>query len=370
MRVSRIRVVSTPVELVNPLVTAEGTHGSRDAVLVEVATTDGVIGWGENVAPVGVAYVGESRDASIKAMVEQLAPRLLGRDIEVATIDPGSWWGIDGHCFAKHALESALWDAEARTLGVPLSVLLGASRDHITPGVVVGVGGDIENVVRECEQRIAEGYRRVKLKIAPGRDLAVLATVRAAIGDGVILQADANGSYGPDDIDHVANLADSGLQFIEQPFAADDIDSHVALMRTGSVPVCMDESIGSHRQMVEMLDRGACSIVNVKPARVGGIAEAVRMHDTLLAEGVDAWVGGMLETGVGRASALAVAAMPGFTLTPDLSASNRYFARDLTEPFVLDGGRIAVPTGPGIGVEPLDRVLADRATRIEAVHEG
>lgn len=357
------------MEVVSPLRTAGGDHASRTATLVELTSTEGIIGWGENVAPASVAYVGEMHSESVAAMREVLVPVLTGRDVDVAAMDPATWWGIDGWNMAKHALESAIWDIEARLRGVSLSRLLGGTRDHVSPGVVVGMADTIDEVVSECARRAAEGYTRVKVKIAPGWDLAVVREVREALGAQVIIQVDANGSYTGSDVNHLCHLAEFDVQFIEQPFAADDLASHAALAAMGAVHVCLDESVMERGQLAEAIRLAACSVVNIKPSRVGGIGEAVAMHDMLREHGIDAWVGGMLETGIGRASCLALASLPGFTFTPDLSASNRYFRRDVTAEFELAEGRIAVPGGPGIGVVPRADMLTHPGTRIETVFE-
>ena len=217
--------------------------------------------------------------------------------------------------------------------------------------------------------RVEQGYARVKVKIAPGHDVEVLAAVRDAVGVEFALQADANGAYGADDIDLLRSLDKFALQFIEQPFAADDLDSHAELLHRSATSVCLDESVNTMSQLLNALDRGACDVVNIKPSRVGGIRDAIAMHDVLVDRGIDAWVGGMLESGIGRASCLALAAMPGFTLTPDLSASGRYFASDVTRPFVLEDGMLQVPTGLGIGVEPLPEVLAGDGVTIETLFQ-
>jgi O-succinylbenzoate synthase len=369
VQIDRIRVVTVPVDLVTPLRTSDGAHQSRNATLLEITDSDGCVGWGENVAPSAVLYVGESREASLQMMREKFIPYVADRDVHVGEMDPHSWWGIGGFPFAKHAVESAVWDLHARHMGQSLKTMLGGHRDAISPGVVVGISNTIDAVVEECVMRQREGYRRVKLKIAPGQDIEVVRQVRGALGDDYVLQVDANGAYSAHQVEHLHQLAQFNLEFIEQPFAHDDVSSHVELARKGALRVCMDESISSCADLIEMLDLGACSVVNIKPSRVGGIGEAVAMHNIVLSRGIDAWVGGMLETGIGRASCLALATLPGCTMTPDLSASNRYFVRDVTEPFELIDGTICVPDGQGIGVVPTDDILADATTIIETVFE-
>ena len=369
MRIERIRVAHVPLALVSPLRTSHGAHQSRTAILVEITDASGFVGWGENVAPTGVDYVGEHAAQAHEAMVNILIPELVTHEVSVGEMSADKWWGIDGHHFGKHALESALWDIHAQRQGLSLAEVLGAVEDSVEVGVVVGMNDSIDSVVAETMMRIDEGYARVKLKIAPGHDFEVLAAVRDAVGDVFALQADANGAYGADDIDFLCSLDRFALQFIEQPFAVDDLASHSELVHRAATSVCLDESINTMSELIAALDRGACDVVNVKPSRVGGIRDAVAMHDELLKRGVDAWVGGMLESGIGRASCLALAAMPGFTLTPDLSASNRYFVADVTRPFALVDGMIAVPTGPGIGVAPLPEVLTGEGVIIETLFE-
>ena len=369
MRIERIRVARVPMQLVSPLRTSDGAHASRTAVLVEITDASGIIGWGENVAPAGVAYVGEHAEASYEAMTQILIPEMVKHELSVGDMFADGWWGITGHHFAKHALESALWDIHARRQGMSLAHVLGGDETEIEVGVVVGLHDDIDEVVAEVMMRVDEGYGRVKVKIAPGHDGAVLAAVRDAVGAGFALQADANGAYGADDLDMLCSLDQFALQFIEQPFAANDLDSHAELLHRSATSVCLDESVNTMSELLTALDRGACDVVNIKPSRVGGLRDAIAMHDVLVEREIDAWVGGMLETGIGRASCLALASMPGFTLTPDLSASARYFDTDVTAPFLLHDGFITVPTELGIGVVPLESVLTDDRVVIETLFE-
>lgn len=369
MRIDRIRVFRTPLHLVDPLRTADGAHESRNATLIELTDSNGIVGWGENVAPTGVAYVGESAESSAHAMTHLLAPLFAGRDIDVLEMLPDTWWGIEGHLFAKHALESAVWDIHARIEKASLREVLGGTRTSIAPGVVVGIADTTEATVEEVKRRISQGYARVKVKIAPGRDIAVLRAIRESCGDALVLQADANAAYSRQDIDHLCSLDEFNVQFIEQPFAANDLPSHVLLAQRSATAICLDESVCSVGELMTAIEMKACSVVNIKPSRVGGIGAAVQMHHILKSHEIDAWVGGMLESGIGRASCLALASLPGFTMTPDLSASSRYFATDLTEPFEMVNSEIAVPTGIGIGVTPTEAVLSSPETQIRTVFQ-
>jgi O-succinylbenzoate synthase len=262
-----------------------------------------------------------------------------------------------------------VWDIHAQSEIKSLREVLGGTRASISPGVVVGLADSIAETVAEVQRRIAQGYKRVKVKIAPDHDIDVLRAIREACGDAIVLQADANAAYSRQEIDHLCSLDEFNLQFIEQPFAATDLPSHVLLAQRSATAVCLDESICSINELMTAIEMKACSVVNIKPSRVGGIGAAVQMHHILKSHGMDAWVGGMLESGIGRASCLALASLPGFTLTPDLSASSRYFATDLTEPFEMVNGEIEVPSGIGLGVTPREEVLSAPETQIQTVFQ-
>jgi len=221
---------------------------------------------------------------------------------------------------------------------------------------------EIPQLLDAVDGYLAEGYQRIKLKIEPGWDVEPVRAVRERFGDGILLQVDANTAYTLQDAPVLARLDPFNLLLIEQPLDEEDILGHAELARRVRTPICLDESITSARGAAAAIQLGACSIINVKPGRVGGYLEARRIHDVCVANGVPVWCGGMLETGIGRAANVALAALPGFTLPGDTSASRRYYATDITEPFELDAGHLAVPTGPGIGVLPLPDVLAEVTT--------
>jgi O-succinylbenzoate synthase len=227
--------------------------------------------------------------------------------------------------------------------------------------VSVGIHDSVAELLDAVAGYLAAGYRRIKLKIEPGWDIEPVAAVRERFGDDVLLQVDANSAYERADAQHLARLDEFGLLMIEQPLDEVDVAGHAALARVVRTPICLDESIVSARAAYEAIRTGACAIVNVKPGRVGGYLEARRVHDVCAAAGVPVWAGGMLETGIGRAANLALGGLPRFTLPSDISASDRYFAQDLTEPIRMTDGLIEIPTGPGIGVAPIPEVL-DRLT--------
>jgi O-succinylbenzoate synthase len=228
---------------------------------------------------------------------------------------------------------------------------------------------DIKSVVDEAMQRVAEGYTRVKVKIAPGRDVDVVRAVSQSLPPGTELHVDANGAYTRHDIRHLAFLDNFQVGMVEQPFGTDQWEAHAELSRTLVTPVCLDESVGGIVDAMRAVGSGACSVINVKPSRVGGFHEAVAILRMCAENGIDAWIGGMLESGIGRAGCLALATHPACTMTPDLSASARYFVRDVTEPFVLENGHLRVPRGPGLGVQPLAGLLDEDSTSIETLFE-
>jgi O-succinylbenzoate synthase len=265
---------------------------------------------------------------------------------------------------AKAVLETAVLDAWLKAHGVPLARHLGAVRTEVPCGVSVGIMDSIDELLDAVERYLADGYVRIKLKIEPGWDVEPVRAVRERFGD-MLLQVDANTAYTRADADHLARLDPFDLLLLEQPLDEEDVLGHAELARRVRTPICLDESIVSARAAADAIALRACTIVNVKPGRVGGYLEARRIHDVCAAAGVPVWCGGMLETGIGRAANVALAALPGFTLPGDTSASRRYYDVDVTEPFVLRGGTLDVPSGPGIGVEPLPDVLDELTTARE-----
>jgi O-succinylbenzoate synthase len=265
---------------------------------------------------------------------------------------------------ARAALATALLDLELRGRGQSLSDWLGATATSVPAGVSIGIMDSIPDLLDAVGAFVDQGYPRVKLKIEPGWDLEPVRAVRQQHGDSLDLQVDANAAYTLADARHLAKLDAFDLVLIEQPLAAGDLYRHAQLAQCLQTPICLDESIKSATDAVDAIAMGACSIINIKPGRVGGYLEARRIHDVCLANDVPAWCGGMLESGIGRAANLALAAMPGCTLPGDVSASDRYWVEDITTPFVLEDGHVRVPTGPGIGVIPdVERLNAFAVSR-------
>jgi O-succinylbenzoate synthase len=335
---------------VRPFRTSFGEQTAREVIVVHL-TTDVGEGWGECAADVDPHYSSEYNGGARHVILHHLVPLLfaVGDGLTAAGV-ADALAPVKGHRMAKEALEVAVLDAELRAAGVSLAEHLGGTKDAVDVGVSVGITDDPGLLASWVAEYLDEGYRRIKLKIEPGADVERVAAVRDLVGPGFPLQVDANCAYEVTDADHLARLDDLDLLLIEQPLAEDDLVGHATLARRLRTPICLDESIESVADVETALALDACGVVNIKPGRVGGILEARRIHDRCVAAGIPVWCGGMLETGIGRASLVALSSLPGFTLPGDSSASDRYYATDLTEPFVLDDGRLRVPTGPGLGV--------------------
>jgi len=361
MRILALELHRVAMPLVRPFETSFGRQSARDVLLVRVRTTEGD-GWGECVAMADPVYSSEYVAGAEAVIRDYLGPALLATESVTPETVAELLSFVVGHRMAKAAVETAVLDAQTRAEGLSFGEYFGADRDLVDCGVSVGIAATVDELLDEVDGYVAEGYRRIKLKIKPGWDIEPVRAVRELIGD-LPLQVDANTAYTRADIEHLGRLDEFGLLLIEQPFVEDDMLTHIALAAEIATPVCLDESIVNADVAVDAIGRGATSIVNIKAGRVGGYLEAVRVHDACAELGVPVWCGGMLETGVGRAANVALAAMANFTLPGDTSGSSRYYAEDLTEPFVLVDGRLAVPTGAGSGVEVREELLAEWALR-------
>jgi O-succinylbenzoate synthase len=368
-RTLELREVALP--LVRPFRTSFGEEREKRAILVRVVLsgTDGdVEGWGECVASLDPLYSEEWLEGSWLVLRDYLGPAILRGETLTHPSDVESRLGpIRGHPMAKAAVVAAVVDAWLRALDESLFEFLGGVRDRILCGVSVGIAPTVETLLEEIHGYLERGYRRIKLKIEPGRDLAVVREVRAALPE-TPLSVDANAAYDLSSVSLFEALDELDLLMIEQPLGHDDFLDHARLQHRLRTPICLDESIRSEHDAAMAIQLGSCRVINIKAGRVGGLLEAKRVHDVASKSGVPVWIGGMLETGVGRAPNLALAALPGVRFPGDTSASDRYFAEDLTEPFVLaPDGTMAVPTRPGIGVEPRPDRLAACTTRVETV---
>jgi O-succinylbenzoate synthase len=365
-RVRRIELLMVGLPLVRPFRTSFGVATRKECVVVRVET-DAAEGWGECVADIEPDFSSEWNQSVWSAIEGFLGPAVL-REQDVSAGSLSDLFGfVRGNPMAKAALVNAVLDAELRQRDESLASYLGADRKTVVCGVSVGITETVDELRAQIDGYLADGYRRIKLKIAPGLDLDRVAPIRADHPD-ILLSVDANAAYTIEDLDVLRALDDFELLMIEQPLHHEDLLQHAKLQAQIRTDLCLDESIRSAADAAAALELGACRIVNIKPGRVGGVLEARAVHDVCLRAGIPVWCGGMLETGIGRATNLALAAMPGFTLPNDTSASARYFPEDLTEPFVLGSdGTMEVPDGPGIGVVPLPDRLAASTLRREVL---
>jgi O-succinylbenzoate synthase len=351
MKIDAAELYHVAMRLQRPFETSFGVEQDRHCLLIRLEA-EGLTGWGECVAGKFPGFSYETAGTAWHMIEDHLLPAVLGREFSGATELPGWTAHIQGHPMAKAGLELAAWDLQAQEERNSLAELLGADRAQVPVGVSIGIQREVDTLLQIVEQHAADGYQRVKLKIKPGRDLEPVGAVRGAYPD-LALQVDANAGYSPAQSETLEALDEFGLVLIEQPYAKDELLAHAALQDRISTPICLDEGIESARQAEQALALDACRIINIKAGRVGGLTEAVAIHDLCIGREVPVWCGGMLETGIGRAANLALAGLPGFTLPGDISATDRYYERDIAEPrFALNAdGTISVPNRPGLGVD-------------------
>ncbi|MCS6844801.1 MAG: o-succinylbenzoate synthase [Caldilineales bacterium] len=372
MRLHRLHLYYIELPFVHPFETSFGREDTRPTILVAVEG-DGLVGWGECVAQAGPWYSYETIETAWHILRDVLAPLVLGWELRSPQEAAQRFRRVRGHPMARAALENALWDLFAQAQGVSLAQLLAqasavargvVARSAVPVGVSVGIEPTLDELLAQVEGYVAAGYGRVKLKIKPGWDVAVVRAVRERWPD-LPLQVDANSAYTLADAATLQALDQFDLLLIEQPLHHEDIVDHAALQRLLRTPICLDESITSPEHARWALDIGACRVINIKVGRVGGFTAAVAIHDLCAQRGVPVWCGGMLETNVGRAGNVALASLPNFTLPGDISASARYFHRDIAEPnFELNAdSTITVPRGPGLGVQVAPDRLAEVTLR-------
>ncbi len=350
MKLSSLTLYHIRMPLVTPFETSFGRATDRECVLISIQS-EGLTGWGECAADRDPGYSYETTGTAWHILKDFIAPLLLGEYVSDARDFHQRVGGIRGHNLAKAGVEMALWDLLGKRQGKSLREMLGGERERVEVGVSVGLQSSPEALVKTVEKYLAAGYGRIKIKIKPGRDVVDAEAVRRAFPH-LKLQVDANSAYTLQTCQVLRPLDRLGLLLIEQPLNEDDLWDHAKLQKQFHTPLCLDESILSLLHARSALEMEACKIINIKPGRVGGLSHAVAIHDLCRAQGVPVWCGGMLETGVGRAANLALATLPGFTLPGDISASNRYYIKDITrERFVLNpGSTIDVPLAPGLGV--------------------
>ena len=379
IRLSRVTLREINLALIEPFQTSAGVVDKRRIVLVELANADGIEAWSECVAEALPTYSSETVDTCWLALTEWLVPDALGRAFPTpqsarAALDRN----VRGHRMAKAAIEMGIWAMAASQRGLPLAALLAGEsahadkpgtgpRDVVETGIALGIQQTPAAIATRSQKAMAEGYRRIKLKIEPGRDVEFVKAATRAINGRASLSVDANCSYTLDNQAHVRALEELdslGLAMIEQPLHHDDLVHHAELQRRLTTPICLDESISSEADVEAMLTLRSARVVNIKPGRVGGFAQAIAIHDRCAGAGVPVWCGGMYESGIGRAYNVALASLPNFSEPGDLSPSARYWARDVvTPPWMMDeNGMVRVPLDkPGLGVD-IDAGLIDDLT--------
>ncbi|HYL97662.1 MAG TPA: o-succinylbenzoate synthase [Blastocatellia bacterium] len=344
-----VRLLRLPLKEV--FETSFGRVDSRLVFLIAIEA-EGLTGWGEIVAFEEPLYSFETVHTALHAVRDFLAPALLAAPISGLSEIPSRFARFRGHNMARAGLELACADLSSRMLGQPLWAFLGGSRERVEVGVSLGIQPKVSDLLNRVERYLGLGYRRIKVKIKPGWDIDVVREVRERHPD-ILLSVDANSAYNLQDSGHLKPLDGLELLMIEQPLHYDDLVDHAKLQSEMATSICLDESINLFRQAEQALDLGSCRIINIKVGRVGGYSGALPIHDLCYSRGIPVWCGGMLESGIGRAHNIALASLPGFSLPGDISASARYFDRDVIEPevTVASDGTVAVPTGPGLGFE-------------------
>jgi O-succinylbenzoate synthase len=349
MKIERIHLREIRMALKAPFETSFGITQNRRILLVEVMS-DGISGWGEVTTAETPSYNPETTDTAWHVISDFIAPLVIGKELAHATELESLLGGIRGHAMAKAGVENALWDIEAQQKGLPLARLLGGTRDEIACGVSLGIRENPPLLLEAVEKELWCGYRRIKLKIKPGKDFEFVAAVRIQFPH-IQLSVDANSAYASSDTEWLRRFDEFRLLMIEQPLDWDDIYAHSALQAQLRTPICLDECINNFRHAAAAIDLGACRIINLKLGRVGGHNGARKVHDLCSQRSVPVWCGGMLESGIGRAHNVAMSTLPNFSLPGDVSASQRYWDEDIVEPEieVTPQGTIPVPQTPGLG---------------------
>lgn len=351
-RIEGVELHRVRLPLVRTMRTSSHTKDFLEHILVKLTASDGASGWGEIASPSGPFFSAETVESCWAVARDHLVP--LARSVswehpaELAAVLAR----VRGNHFARAGFDMAAWALFASIQGVSLAAALGGTREQVEVGVSLGIEPTVDELLAHAAQRVGEGYRRLKLKIAPGWDVEPVRAVRAAFPS-VPLHVDANGAYTEEHGDLLTELDGLGLLMIEQPFAPRALLAHAALQKRVETPICLDESIEELADLETALHLGALRILNIKVSRMGGLTAAVAAHRRAADAGLPIWCGGMYEFGIGRAASLAISALPGFTLPSDVSGSDKYYARDITtEPVVCTDGLVDVPTAAGLGRDP------------------
>jgi len=368
MEINQIILRQIKMDLLTPFTTSVGTEVDKDIILVEVVGKNDLSGWGESVSIMQPMYNEETVQTNWHIMNDFLIPLLMKNPIEHPDEVSTLFNGIRGNFNAKAAIEGAVWDLYAKTQNLPLAKALGGVKDKIEVGVSVGIQESEQQLLRQIEDYLQEGYKRIKVKIKPGWDFEILKLIRERFPD-IQLMADANCAYTLDDIDHLQRLDEFNLMMIEQPLAHDDIIDHAKLQAKLQTPICLDESIHSVEDARKAIELGSCQIINLKIGRVGGLTESKKIHDLCVKHDVPLWCGGMLEAGIGRAHNIAITSLANFTIPGDTAPSSHYWKQDIIEPEVhMEDGYINVPNQPGIGYEPNLSMIEKLTVKSQIIH--
>jgi O-succinylbenzoate synthase len=365
--IDRVELRRVRLPLVHQFRTSSHAKRELEHILVTLTGADGVTGWGEIASPSGPWYSAETVDSCWAVARSFIAPLVLRTAWEHPSELAAAMAKVRGNHFARAGFDMAAWALWSRASGVPLAKALGGDRPGVAAGVSLGIEPTVDDLLDQVTLRVGEGYRRIKLKIAPGWDVQPVRAVRSAFPD-VPLHVDANGAYPPGETEVFRQLDEYGLLMIEQPYAPRALLAHAALQDVLNTPICLDESVEEVDDLDTALRLGAGRILNIKVSRMGGLTPAVRAHDLARAHDVPVWCGGMHEFGIGRAANVALCSLPGFTLPSDVSGSDKYYARDITtEPITSTDGHVDVPAVPGLGRTPDLPFLTSVTTEVAVI---
>lgn len=361
MKITEVRLRQLKMDLVAPFTTSFGTFVDKEFILVEVKNGEGLSGWAESVAFSAPWYNEETIKTNWTMLEDFLIPLVLDKEIEHPRDVSDMFSHIRKNNMAKSAIEGAIWDLYAKEKNIPLSMALGGELEKIDVGVSIGIQKTVPELLAKIEAGLKDGYKRIKMKIQPGWDVDVIKEVRNRYPD-IPIMADANSAYRLKDIELLKQLDQFDLMMIEQPLSSDDIVDHATLQAEIKTPICLDESIHSVEDARKALELGSCKIINIKIGRVGGLTEAMKIHELCKERNVPVWCGGMLESGVGRAHNIALTTLDNFTMPGDTAASANYWHKDIIHPEVtVNDGVITVPKAAGIGYE-VDYTAVDEFT--------
>ncbi|MGK9269164.1 o-succinylbenzoate synthase [Bacillus inaquosorum] len=364
IEIEKITLYHLSMNLKKPFKNSIETLQERKFLIVEAIDTSGVTGWGEVSAFSSPWYTEETIGTCLLMLKDFFIPNVVGREFKHPSEVPDSLARFKGNRMAKAGLESAVWDIYAKKKGISLAEALGGTRDKVPAGVVVGLA-PLDDMLKEIESYQKEGYQRIKIKIQPGQDVELVKAIRNRFPN-IPLMADANSSYELKDISRLKELDEYHLMMIEQPLQADDIVDHRHLQKHLKTAICLDESICSADDARRAIELGSCKIINIKPSRVGGLTEALKIHDLCREHHMQVWCGGMLETGISRAQNVALASLPQFTIPGDISSSSRYWDEDIVTPDIrIDNGFISVSKQPGLGVEVNQDIMRKYVTKMD-----